>query len=243
MLIKSTSISIKYNKIDNIKKAYILNEEMLKKQFNEATILPIPDDAPLEIPRVIVKSLGEHSQLNISPVAATLQINYDAGFERDWEKCEEYIKNKMDIIFAFLNQFTNNEYEYVGVVTENLMDEYKDNGAKILASNLLRENSVDEIYDLNVRYTFVEDDSIFINIMLQNARLFKDGTTAEVSGGLALENQVGESIGAVIDINDRYGFNSCNDYKSNSEMLNTIISKMTVVINNRLKGLLEKGEY
>ena len=49
----------------------------MKEHFNEATVLPIPDDAPLEIPRIIIKSLNEHSQLNISPIATTLQINYN----------------------------------------------------------------------------------------------------------------------------------------------------------------------
>lgn len=49
MLIKSTSVSIKYKKIDNIKRTYFMNEELLKEQFNEATVLPIPDDAPIEI--------------------------------------------------------------------------------------------------------------------------------------------------------------------------------------------------
>ena len=89
MLIKNTSISIKYQKIDNLKKNYFLNEDILKEHFNEATVLPIPDDAPLEIPRIIIKSLYEHSKLNISPIATTLQINYNEGFETDWKRSEE----------------------------------------------------------------------------------------------------------------------------------------------------------
>ena len=56
MLIKNTSISIKYKKIDNLKISYFMNKEKLDKHFNEATVLPIPDDAPLDIPRIIIKS-------------------------------------------------------------------------------------------------------------------------------------------------------------------------------------------
>ncbi len=243
MLIKNTSISIKYQKIDNLKKNYFLNEDILKEHFNEATVLPIPDDAPLEIPRIIIKSLNEHSQMNISPIATTLQINYKEGFEKDWKKCEQYIQQKMKIVFSFLNIITNNEYEYIGVITEVLLDEYMKDGAQILAHNLVK-NSVDSsIYDLNIRYTFVESDNIFVNIMLQNARLFKNGIDGEVAGSLSMDNQVSESIGVVIDINDRYGYNTCHDYKTDSSKLDFIIAEMTVVMNSKLRGLLEKGAY
>ena len=52
-----------------------------------------------------------------------------------------------------------------------------------------------------------------------------------------------ESIGVVIDINDRYGYNTCHDYKTDSSKLDFIIAEMTVVMNSKLRGLLEKGAY
>ena len=79
--------------------------------------------------------------------------------------------------------------------------------------------------------------------MLQNARLFKNGIDGEVAGSLSMDNQVSESIGAVIDINDRYGYNTCHDYKTDSSKLDFIIAEMTVVMNSKLRGLLEKGAY
>ena len=74
MLIQGTSITITYKKIEGIKKAYYNNEEILKQYFNEATALPIPDDAPIDIPRIIVKTINEHAQLNISPTATTFEV-------------------------------------------------------------------------------------------------------------------------------------------------------------------------
>ena len=96
MLIQGTSISVTYKKIEGIKKAYYNNEEILKNYFNEATVLPVPDDAPVEIPRIIIKTLHEHAQLNISPVAATFEIHYNAGFEKNWELCAQYIAERME---------------------------------------------------------------------------------------------------------------------------------------------------
>ena len=79
--------------------------------------------------------------------------------------------------------------------------------------------------------------------MLQNARLFKEGVDASLAGSLSLNEQVAESIGAIIDINDRYGFNTDVNYKSNSNMLNELIQSMGNIINNKLGELIEKGEY
>ena len=58
-----------------------------------------------------------------------------------------------------------------------------------------------------------------------------------------MNEQVAESIGAIIDINDRYGFNTDVNYKSNSNMLNELIQSMGNIINNKLGELIEKGEY
>ncbi|MCD8148560.1 MAG: hypothetical protein LUE92_03135, partial [Clostridiales bacterium] len=83
----------------------------------------------------------------------------------------------------------------------------------------------------------------FVNIMLQNARLFQNNINTDIAGDLSPANQVSESISAIIDINDRYGYNTCRDYKSDSSQLEHILDEMAVVMNNKLKGLLEKGEY
>ena len=47
MLIQGTSVTVTYEKIEGIKKVYYNNENILKEYFNEATALPIPDDAPV----------------------------------------------------------------------------------------------------------------------------------------------------------------------------------------------------
>ena len=79
--------------------------------------------------------------------------------------------------------------------------------------------------------------------MLQNVRLFKEGIEDDIAGSLSSNNQVSESIGAVIDINDRYGYNSCKDYKTDSSKLGIVVDKMTEVINRKLEGLIERGVY
>lgn len=243
MLIQETSISLKFKKIDNLKKTYFIYEHILKEQFNEATVLPIPDDAPFDVPRIIVKSKNEHSQLNITPVNATLQITYNDGFERDWNSCKQYILEKMNSVFAFLNILTNNEYEYMGIVSTILMDEYNGDTTRLLSQNLLKGNMQSDIYDLNIKYTFAEDEKFFVNIVLQNARLFRDGIVQDDAGALCQANQLAEAVGAIIDINDRFGFNNNVTYKTDRSMLEKLVEKLSNILDDKLKLLIEQGVY
>ena len=243
MLIQGSSITVMYKKIDGIKKAYYNNEEILKDYFNEATVLPVPDDAPVEIPRIIIKTLHEHAQLNISPIASTFEVYYNDGYERNWNTYSEYIIARMAKVFEFLNILTNNSYEYVGLVTNILYDEVNQGGTQKISNTLLNACEIRDIYDINIKYTFVEKNNMYVNIMLQNARLFRDGIECNEAGALNSSEQVAESIGCIIDINDRYGFNNIKDYKSNSNNLNELIACMSDIINNKLSTLIEKGMY
>lgn len=243
MIIQGTSITVTYEKINGIKKVYYENKEILKEYFNEGTTLPIPDDAPSEIPRIIIKTLNEHAQLNISPIAATFEVNYNAGFEKDWNSCSEYISKRMEKVFEFLNILTDNKYEYIGLVTRVIYDEIDSNCTEKIVETLLNAKKINKIHDIDIKYTFVEEDSMFVNIMLQNARLFKEDSIPNCAGKLNAKNQIAESVGAIVDINDRYGFNNNVDYHSNSCMLVKLMNFMDNIINNKLINLIEKGEY
>lgn len=246
MLIQDTSITVMYKKIEKIKKVYYNNENILRDYFNEATVLPIPDTAPLEIPRIIIETLHGHAQLNISPVATTFQINYNDGFETDWKKCSMYIQKRMSKVFDFLNLLTNNDYEYIGLVSNVIYNEVNHDGVKKLSETLLNSKNIKGIYDINIKYTFTENDNMFINIMLQNARMFNKDfihNTDNIAGSFSIAEQIAESIGAIIDINDRYGFNNIKNYKSDRKQLDVLLETMSNIINNKLRTLIEEGVY
>lgn len=203
----------------------------------------MPDDAPVEIPRIITKTLHEHSQLSISPTVATFDVKFDGGFEKQWSECEKYILARMEKVFDFLYLLTENCYEYIGIVTNVIYDDIIQNGTEKISSTLVNAKKIKGIYDINIKFTFVEKDNLFINIILQNMRMFKLGINLDEAGSLSEKNQLSESIGAIIDINDRYGFNNTIGYKSNRSVLSELIASMNNVINNKLSSLIEKGEY
>ena len=243
MIIQETSVSLTYKKIDSIKKIYYTNEHILKEFFNEATVLPIPDDAPVEIPRIIAKTLHEHAQLSISPTVSTFEVKYDSGFENNWADCESYLKTRMARVIDFLNLLTNNHYEYIGIVSSLLYDDIEQSGKEKIINTLLNTENIKKIHDINVKFTFVESDNIFVNIMLQNARMFKQGIKLDEAGTLNENNQLSEPIGIILDINDRYGFNNNASYQSNCKVLDNLFACMNNIVNNKLTLLIEKGSY
>lgn len=49
---------------------------------------------------------------------------------------------------------TNNNYEYIGLVTRIIFDDIKNDGSKQLADVLLKTDKIKKIHDINIKYTF-----------------------------------------------------------------------------------------
>lgn len=242
MIIQNSEINIKFPRVENIKRKYILHEEILKDHFNEANILPIPDDAPAEIPRILIKSKNEHSQMNISPDGIKLQTEYSDKYTQDWSLCEKYITTRVNEIYELADKLTEERYDYIGVVANLLWDDITTEGNKILYRNLFGKDASSNLDDLVVRYTYIEEDKYYVNIAIQSARMYENIRPDE-SGNFTDENLKAHTISISLDINDRYLFNSKKDYVSTKEVFNEIMSLTTNIINNKLKDLVEKGEY
>ena len=243
MLFQGMLVSVSYKRIDELKKIFFNNEKLLKNYFNEATVLPIPDDASLHFPRIITTTLHEHAQLSISPVTTTFEVFYNEGYEKSWAACFSYLINKISKVFDFLDKITDQNYNNIGVISNVVLDEIQENARQKLLDVLFRNTNIRNIYGIDVKYTFIEKDNFFVNINLQNVRKYKENINPDLAGSLSDSNQVIESIGAIIDVNDKYGFNSYPNYKSKRDNLSIIMDIMSEIINKKLISLVERGEY
>lgn len=228
--------------MENIKRKYILHENILEDKFNEASILPIPDDAPSEIPRIVIKSKGEHSQVSIAPEAVNLQTIYTDEYLTNWNLCENYIKSRVNDLLKLTDSITEKKYEYFGVVVDLVLDEYTDNGNEILYKNLFNKQPQNTLEDLVVKYTFVEDEKYYVNITLQSVKIFDD-SLKDVAGNFKKENIKKHTIVATLDINDRYSHNTHVGYTSTKEKFGEIMTLMSKIINEKLNILVERGDY
>ena len=130
----------------------------------------------------------------------------------------------------------------MGSVTNLIWDNVSKDGNKILFNNLFGIPSADNLDDLVVKYTYIEKEKYYANITLQSARIYKNSNVNE-AGSFVEDNLEAHTIGITLDINDRYAFNMQKGYLSNKTNFDELLNLTTVIINSKLKNLVEKGAY
>ena len=225
--------------IENIREDFFRLEKELSvffaKPFNLVTL---PDAAPVEIPRITAISINGFSSLNISLNSYQFITRFDENYSQDWNKCRDYIKERLYKIYDVLNTFFKRNL-YCGLTVnliKNLSD--KDNAMDILLNNFTKFSSNKEIYDIDSKYTFVKNENYYVNIRVYNQRL----STNNVLPGTLKENEKKNNIGILLDINDKYGFNYKPNYISSKEQVDNIIKIADDIIFNKLENFIMKGE-
>jgi len=223
MIYKTCGINITFNRIEKIKKVFIDNSSVFVG-YNEPSILPIPDDAPRDIPRIIMQSEHGYSQITISPEVISFIVTYDEAFSSDWNKCEKYLIEKKEIIEKFLVASGINKIKYCGVYTtyqyENITPE--SNATSVIQESLLNSIAIqDVIYDINCRMTYTINDTYYVNISYENVRLYPEDTDLYSAGFLNEETL--NALAVTVDVNDRFAFNNKQQYESSTDVLEKLI--------------------
>ena len=242
MIIQTASVTMHFKPLKDMKRTYFSHDDALKGGFQEAAILPVPDDAPLDYPRIIIISKGGHSQLTLTSTTATLLTNFDGGYERNWSKGRDYILDKMTSVTKFLYDMGVDAFLYVGFVTTLLMDEIEEKPEAYLHERLLKsENSegMGNLEDIVLKYTFVKEDKYYVNMQVQNARIFPVNANPLVAGDFGSNNLEKENVGVVLDINDRYKFNNNLGYTADGDIFEQLAGIMTEMLDDNITYFLE----
>ena len=236
MIIKSTTFNILLAKSDNIRRKMMLMEEDLMDFFLPINILPIPDDAPKEIPRVLMTTRNGHTNIQISPQSITMTTNYDGDFVGDWDKCLHYLREKLDRVLSIVKNISDgNGYFFSGLST-SLYVENEKNPLNILKDKLIKLKTNEDFYDINCKLTLAKDD-YYINISYMNARQLEVNPTT-----MKPIRVVNSALQIVLDVNDRYGFNTHEGYLSDESKITRILEISSELIPMKLYDFLEKGE-
>lgn len=240
MIIQNTNMNIVFSPIDGIKKLFMNNDDIVKECYNEPALLPIPDNAPNEVPRIVLQSVGGHSQMVLTKEVLSVVTNYDDNFNRIWDKCKNNLMDKINIAYSLLEGMGVHHNNFMGLVTTIIWDEITNNGSEYIYSNLLKIKSNKNIFDASCKVTYVVDDTYYVNISIENIRLYQTNSNVTNQPGL-LKNQKANSIGITIDVNDRYAFNNNENYISEKNVKNRVIEITEQVINN-IESLIKEGE-
>jgi hypothetical protein len=216
MLYKSSTYSVNYAHVEKIKRV-VLDNNTIFSGYDEPTILPVPDDAPAEIPRAIFQSQKGHSQITITPTAIVFVVNYDGEYPQNWDLCKSYLEEKFATISEFLKGAEIKSINFSGIATKFEFNEAENIQATQFLGNALLNASIDrnDLFDINCRMTYKIGDKYYVNIAYENSRNYL-GTVELFQPGL-LDTELSNVVTVTVDVNDRYAFNSNHQYKAKIE--------------------------
>ena len=225
-----------------IKKIFLeVYEKQLKEKYNPPTILPIPDNIPENIPLIVMHSLSNHTQLVLTRNSISIGTSYDDLFNSSWDKCENHLKEKVQDVFLFINALESIKINYIGLVAQIIMEEY-DDASKYIFDNLLKFNSDKNIYDSECKLTYLLKQQYYINLDIQNIRLYNGEPILNDSQIPPIEQYTNSQNKLLIslDINNRYCYNfdisNDNVEQNNVDEIVLYARKMVVQLEDIVKG-------
>ncbi|MBP2242630.1 hypothetical protein J2Z40_003207 [Cytobacillus eiseniae] len=241
MLIKNTRYNIVYPRISNLRRKAFEIEDQLKDFFHQVTLIPVPDDAPEDIPRISTTSHNGHSQLNISLSNTQLLTNYDDAFEGNWERCLDYVENRVDILYSTLGNYIKDGYLFSGLTTEIVFDSILDEDPIDLMRNKFINLKTDlSPHEIEQKITFVIEDDYYVNITFKNLRIY-EGLNYQGPG--MLKNEKDHYLVCILDVNDRHGFNYKDGYTSNIKNAKKIVKITRTILEEKLNKMITEGVF
>lgn len=245
MIILSTNFNISFDtdiSSSDIKKSVLsIYDKTLKDKYNPPLILPVPDEIPGEVPVAIMKSKGEHTQIILTKKSLTVGTGYDNSFNMEWKKCEAHLREKIEDALSTINEIGIEKLNFIGLVTQIIYDEVGD-ASRYLFDHLMKFKSEKKIYDASCRLTYSSNGKYYVNIGIENTRLYdgKPITTEDNRVLFEKEKETGNNIAFTIDVNDRFGFNFTENYVSKPDNVENIVKYTSGVISN-IRDIIEKG--
>lgn len=242
MIIESATYSVIYSKANDIRRKIFTLEERLDDIFAKPfALMPIPDEAPEEIPRIQANSKLGHSNLAISLNSAQFSINFDEQFNRDKDKCLNYIKERIFKIYNALSSEIIDECLFSGLTLNILFDELDgEDPINLISKNLYNVKSNLSPFDINSKVTYTILDKYYINVTCFNVRNYTGDFSTQIGplSNMRLDSHI---IGITLDINDRYAFNYNNLYRSKEDEINKIIEISDSILGNNLEQYIKEG--
>lgn len=237
MEIKSCSFGVTHPKLTNIRRNFMEVERALGDDFLALNLLPIPDEAPNEIPRITTNSPSGHSVLNLSAINSTIITNFDGDYTSEWTKPSAYIERKANLLITMLKNVFGITPQFIGLITQIFIDD--ENPINRLSTKLLKKPP-QSIYDLDLRIAHIIEPNFFVNVSISNVHFYEGLLNPTLP--LRLAKEMPQKIGITLDINDRYGFNFNPDFESSGERLTKILQKVSDIINNKFETFISEGD-
>lgn len=229
MLIQSCIFTIHFPPNLKVRERLFQLESHFEDFQKPFTLVPLPPEAPMELPRIIAISQYGHSQLTICGSNIQLATTFDENYSVDVAKCIEYVRSRYSAILSALpiiNENTNAgespNFYFSGLSMIISMDESDGikNPPKYIAEKFLKCTTNLLTDEIQFRFALVVNDAYYVNLMVQNNRQYTG--RPDERGSIADLKIAKETLQVALDVNDRYAFNHIKNYASTSESVDCI---------------------
>ena len=232
MKFESCSFNVVFPEIVNIREKIFGLEKKLVGFGRPFNLISVPMDAPGDMPRIVANTPNGHSTLVISCRNAQINTKFDDNFSSDIEKCYSYMKEKFSAVLDVFGNMTDEKFYYFGVTTNINLE--SDNPTDFINKNCIRVgDNVGKPYDISSRSTYVQG-SYYINLEIRNERRFI-GVAEKNNNSLYGLTETANDLVAVLDVNNRYGFNSQAGYFAKKEDIDLIMGISKEWIEQRVR--------
>nr|USU31592.1 hypothetical protein NG677_20085 [Methylobacterium sp. OTU13CASTA1] len=212
---------------------------MLKPNYGQAVIFPVPDEMDPAVARVLFSSVHGFSQIGISQTAISLIVNYSHDdWQLDANRREEYLSERISQLYALVDSLGEVPILFAGII--NSYSIKVDCADESILSALQGEFLCDgdpDLLDLIVKFTHKFDQRFFSNTMIQNYREWGGEPPNE---GIRVPYGTAVSRGVTVthDFNDRLAFNEEPRYFSEQAVGREILSASNAALEPTLNRIM-----
>ena len=248
MIVQSCTFTVHFPFNNNIREHFFNLEKHFTDFQKPFTLVPLPPDAPVELPRIVATSKHGHSSLTICGNSAQLITRFDEAFNKDISKCTEYVRSKcssiigaLSVISGIPNQATEPIFYYSGITLTMTMDETDgiSKPTEFINNNFSKLTTDLPTEEIQLRIAMVVKKTFYVNLMVQNNRLF-NGVPDE-RGSIASLQTAAENLQIILDINDRFAFNTIQNYKSSIEKVNSVTALVEEFASHHVVTFIKTG--
>lgn len=247
MIVQSCTFTVHFPKNSQVRERLFDLEKHFEGFQKPFTLVAVPPDAPLEIPRIIAVTEHHHSQLIITGNSAQIITNFDGNYNKDVSKCIDYVRGKCNSVISSLKIMSAAPEEapkfYFSGLSLSCLFGAEDgisDPISFISEKFLKCKSDLPVDESHIRLALVVDEKYYVNVMTQNFIQYAAGP--DERGSFANSGKRQNSLQVTIDINDRYAFNHTPNYLSSEEAANQVIDLADAFAKENIFTFIRDGE-
>lgn len=178
--------------------------------YGPPQLVPVPDEFEPEFPRIMFNANSGYSSITVSQVAIAFTVNYSEDWQRDPNKCVEYLKQRTSTLFKLLEKIKIN-ITFVGIGTKIRLGSRANDGAEVmkaLRTLVAPDFEVADPIEMSVRVSNGVDNKYFNNIVISSYASWT--TEVAATGRFSQGSRTETGVELTGDYNSRFAFNEGN---------------------------------